>query len=79
MRGSKVINRNDLLKDQERILKPLEERIKVIVTDIHGGVLAILGEKFHGIALEVMEAVMDAEISQIAGVKGISAAFQVPH
>ena len=70
MRGTKVINRDDLLKDQERILRPLEERVKGIVKDILGGVQANLGAELHGIALEVMEAVMDLEISQIAGVKG---------
>lgn len=70
MRGSKVINRNDLLKDQERILKPLEDRVKGIVTEILGGVQTNLGAELHGIALEVMKAVMELEISQVAGVKG---------
>jgi len=70
MRRSKVINRNDLLKDQERILKPLEDRVKGIVREILGGVQSNLGAELHGIALEVMEAVMDLEISQIAGPKG---------
>jgi transposase-like protein len=70
MRTSKVVNRNDVLKDQERILKPLEARVKGIVVNILGDVQANLGAELHGIALEVMRAVMELEISEVVGPKG---------
>ncbi|MFN0157613.1 MAG: hypothetical protein ACKVRP_06015 [Bacteroidota bacterium] len=70
MRTVKVINRDDVLKDQERILGPLEARVKGIVGDILNGVQTSLGKELHGIALEVMQAVMEFEISGIAGLKG---------
>jgi len=70
MRGVKVINRNDVLKDQERILGPLEARVKGIVGDILNSVQANLGKELHGIALEVMQAVMEFEIAGLAGPKG---------
>jgi transposase-like protein len=70
MRTAKVINRDDVLKDQERILGPLEARVKGIVGDILGSVQTNLGNELHGIALEVMQAVMEFEIASIAGPKG---------
>jgi transposase-like protein len=70
MRTAKVVNRNDVLKEHERILRPLEARVKGIVVNILGDVQANLGAELHGIALEVMRAVMELEISGIAGPKG---------
>ena len=70
MRTAKVVNRNDVLKEHERILKPLEARVKGIVVNILGDVQANLGAELHGIALEVMRAVMELEISGIVGPKG---------
>jgi len=70
MSTTKIVNRNDVLKEQERILRPLEARVKGIVVDILSSVQANLAEELHGIALEVMRAVMEFEISGIAGPKG---------
>jgi transposase-like protein len=66
----KVTNRREVLKDQERILGSLERRIKGIVIDILTGVEMNLAEELHGIGLEVMRAVMEFEIADIAGPKG---------
>lgn len=70
MRRSKVVKQSDVLKDQERILSSLTRRVKGIVVDILSGVQTNLAMELHGVALEVMEAVMEFEIASIAGVKG---------
>ena len=70
MRSSKVVNREDVLKDHGRILGGLEERVKGIVVNMLAGVECKLGEELHGIALEVMQAVMEFEILSVAGAKG---------
>lgn len=70
MRRCKVVNRNDVLKDQVRILRPLEAQVKGMVVDILTGVKTNLSQELHGIALEVMRAVMEFEISAVAGPKG---------
>ena len=70
MRRNKVVNQNDVLKDHERILSSLEGRVKGIVVDILSGVQTNLAAELHGVALEVMQAVMEFEITGIAGPKG---------
>jgi len=70
MFGSKVVNREDVLKDHGRILGALEERVKGIVVQILSGVECKLGAELHGVALEVMQAVMEFEILSVAGPKG---------
>jgi putative transposase len=70
MRGSNIINRADLLKDHRRILGSLEGRVKGIVTGILENVQMNLAAELHGIALEVMHAVMEFEITGVAGPKG---------
>lgn len=70
MRRIKVVNREDVLKDHERILGALQERVKGMVVDILAGAQVNLAQEFRGIGLEVMQAVMEFEISSIAGVKG---------
>ncbi|GEM_PF-106156 len=70
MRRIKVVNREDVLKDQERILEALQERVKRVVLDILGGIQVNLAQELRGIGLEVMQAVMEFEISSIAGPKG---------
>lgn len=70
MRRIKVVNRDDVLKDQERILRLLQERVKGMVLDILGGVQMNLAQELRGLGLEVMQAVMEFEISSIAGPKG---------
>ena len=70
MSASKVVNRNDLLKDQARILGSLGNRVKGIVAGILSDVQTNLAGELHGVALEVMQAVMEFEIASIAGPKG---------
>jgi transposase-like protein len=70
MFGSKVVNREDVLKDHGRILRGLEERVKGIVVNMLTGVECKLGAELHGVAREVMEAVMEFEILSIVGPKG---------
>jgi transposase-like protein len=70
MLGSKVVNRDDVLKDHGRILGGLEERVKGIVVNILSGVECRLEAELHGVALEVMQAVMEFEILSVAGPKG---------
>lgn len=70
MRRIKVVKREDVLKDQERILGSLRERVKGVVLDILGGIQVNLAQELRGIGLEVMQAVMEFEISSIAGPKG---------
>ena len=66
----KIANRSDVLKDQERILSSLERRVKGIVVGILTGVEMNLAGELHGVGLEVMRAVMEFEIADIAGPKG---------
>jgi transposase-like protein len=70
MRGTKVVNREDVLKDHARILRNLEDRVKGIVVSVLSGVECKLGAELHGIALEVMQAVMEFEILSVVGPKG---------
>jgi putative transposase len=70
MRRSNIINRADLHKDHRRILGTLEARVRGIVASILGGIQTNLAAELHGIALEVMHAVMEFEITNVAGPKG---------
>lgn len=70
MRRIKVVNRDDVLKDRERILRSIEGRVKGIVLEILGGVQVNLAQELRGLGLEVMQAVMEFEIASIAGPKG---------
>ena len=70
MRTNKIVNRQDVLNDSRRILTGVEDRIKGIVLGILSGIETNLAGELKGVALEVMKAVMDFEIAQVAGVKG---------
>jgi transposase-like protein len=70
MRTNNIINRADLLKDHRRILGTLEARVRGVVASILGGIQTNLAAELHGIALEVMHAVMEFEITNVAGPKG---------
>ena len=70
MRRVKVANRQDVLKDEGRILEPLQEQVKGMVLDILGGVQVKLSEELRGLGLEVMQAIMEFEISSVVGAKG---------
>lgn len=70
MRTSKIINRKNVLNEHSRILQGLEDRVKGIVVDVLSGTEQKLASELHGIALEVMKAVMEFEILGVAGAKG---------
>jgi transposase-like protein len=70
MRKAKIVNRIDVLKDQDRILGALQERVKSIVLDVLGNIEVNLAKELRGIGLEVMRSVMEFEISSIVGAKG---------
>jgi putative transposase len=70
MRTGKVVNPNEVLKDHQRILGGLEERVKGIVVGLLSDVRINLAAELHGVALEVMQAVMEFEITNVAGPKG---------
>lgn len=70
MRRTKVVKQNNVLKDQGRILRGLEDRVKGIVVDVLSGIEQNLSSELHGIGLEVMKAVMEFEILEVAGPKG---------
>ena len=70
MCSRKVVNQSDVLKDHKRILGGLERRVKGIVVGILSDAQTNLAQELHGVALEVMQAVMEFEISSIAGPKG---------
>ena len=66
----KIVNQIDLHKDHERILGGLEARVRGMVVDILSGIETNLARELHGVALEVMQAVMEFEILSVAGPKG---------
>jgi len=70
MRRIKVVEQQEVLKDRERIFSTLQERIKGIVVDILSDVRVNLTQELRGLGLEVMQAVMELEISSVAGAKG---------
>ena len=55
MRTKNIINRAELLKDQQRILGSLEARVRGIVAGILGGVQTNLAAELHGISLRFDE------------------------
>ena len=63
MRRIKVVEQQEVLKDRERIFSTLQERIKGIVVDILSDVRVNLTQELRGLGLEVMQAVMELEIS----------------
>jgi transposase-like protein len=70
MRGIKVVEREDVLKDHQRVFRKLEERVKGLVVDMLSDVRVHLSRELRGLGLEVMQAVMELEITEVAGAKG---------
>ena len=70
MRTARVVKESDVLKDRQRILQGLEDRVKEIVVDVLSGIEKNLSCELHGIAPEVMKAVMEFELLELAGPKG---------
>lgn len=69
MRSIKVVNRQEVLKDTERILGPLQERVKAMVVGVLEGAEVNLTKELRGLGLEVMRAIMEFEIAQVVGAK----------
>ncbi len=70
MRSTNIANPTDVLKDHQRILRGLEDRVRGIVFNLLSDAQTHLSAELHGVALEVMQAVMEFEVSSIAGPKG---------
>lgn len=70
MRKTKIVNQIDVLKDQDRILGSLQEQVKDVVVKLLGNIELNLAQELRGIGLRVMQAVMEFEISSVAGEKG---------
>src|SRR3989338_6487415 len=70
MRRIKVLEREDDLKDQERIVSGLQDRVKGMVVEMLSDVRVNLEQELRGLGLEVMQAVMELEITSVAGAKG---------
>jgi transposase-like protein len=70
MYGSKVVNRQDVLNEHHRIFGNLHDRVKGIVVDILRDVQHNLAGELKGLALEIMQAVMEYEVTTVAGPKG---------
>lgn len=70
MRSTNIANPTDVLKDHQRILRCLEDRVRGIVVNLLSDAQTNLSAELHGVALEVMQAVMEFEVSSIAGPKG---------
>jgi putative transposase len=66
----KVVNRDDVHKDFDRILEGVCEKVKGMVELVLLGAKEKLAEELHGIGLTVMEAIMEMEITEVAGPKG---------
>lgn len=66
----KVVNRDDVRKDFDRILEGVCEKVKGMVELVLLGAKEKLAEELQGIGLMVMEAIMEMEITEIAGPKG---------
>jgi transposase-like protein len=70
MRTTNIVKASDVLKDEARILQGIEDRVKGIVVTVLSGVEEHLSNELHGIAKEVMQAVMEFEILSVVGPKG---------
>lgn len=66
---NKIVKGIDVLNDHHRILGALEGRVRRIVVDILGGIRTSMEHELRGVALDVMHAVMELEITNIAGSK----------
>ena len=70
MNRIKVVNGEDVIKGSEKIFEPIKERVVEIVLGVLQGMKKTLEEEMQGIGLLVMQAVMELEITKVAGEKG---------
>lgn len=66
----KVATKEEIIKKGEKVFGPIKGRIVEIVLGVLGGIKESLEEELSGIGLLVMQAVMELEITQVAGIKG---------
>ena len=70
MRRIKIATKEEIIKNGEEVFGPIKGRIVDMVLGVLGGIKESLEEELSGIGLMVMRAVMELEITQVAGVKG---------
>lgn len=69
MRKINIVTAADICKD-EAVFQPLEARLKEVVVGVLNGLRTSLEAELSGIALVVMQTVMELEIAQVVGQKG---------
>lgn len=69
MRTINLVTTDDICKDAA-VFRPLEARLKAVVAEILSGLRTSMEAELSGIALLVMQTVMELEIAQVVGEKG---------
>lgn len=70
MNRVKVVNKEEVIKGSEKIFEPIKERVLEVVLGVLDGMKKNLEGEMQGIGLLVMKAVMELEITRVAGEKG---------
>lgn len=70
MRRAKVINPEILRNRFPQIFARVKERVLDLTIDVLSGVETSLAKQMHGIGLEVVRAIMEAELEDVVGAKG---------
>jgi transposase-like protein len=72
MNNRKVVTREEIInrESDSEIFGPIKEKIVSVVLDVLGGLKDSLEKELSGIGLLVMDAVMELEVTKVAGVKG---------
>jgi transposase-like protein len=70
MNRIKVVKGAEVIKGSEKIFEPIKERVVEVVLGVLQGMKRSLEEEMQGIGLLVMRAVMELEITKVAGEKG---------
>ncbi len=70
MRSVKVVNPENLRNRFPQIFGRVKERVLELTVNVLSGVETSLGEQLHGIRLEVIQAIVEAEREEIVGAKG---------
>jgi len=70
MGKTKIAPKAEIIKQGEKIFGPIQSRIVDMVIDVLTGIKTSLEGELSGIGLMVMQAVMELEINEVAGIKG---------
>src|SRR5437016_11317057 len=72
MNSRKVVTREEIINRENdlEIFGPIKEKIVNVVLEVLGGLKDSLEKELSGIGLLVMDAVMELEVTKVAGVKG---------